>query len=403
MDLKSGYPYWAIKNGLMHAFPRLQADLRCEVAVIGAGITGALIANELAAHGHEVVVIDQRDVAWGSTAASTALLQYEIDTHAIDLAKRHGERAALLAYRACLDAIPMLAAVAHDIGDVDYKACQSLYKASTRADHAVLADEFAWRRRHGFPVRWLSRAALRDAFDLVAPAAILSDVAARVDPYRLASRLLWRLHQRGTRVFDRTRVTRITPHRNRVLLATDQHLRIDAAHVVMAGGYASQRWLRRRVARNRSSYAYMSDPLPRASLGWLDHTLLWESARPYLYLRTTGDGRLLVGGEDDETDDPARRDRMVDRKAAILQRKVARLRPDLDARPAFAWAGTFAETADGLPYFGPHPQYGPRVLFALGYGGNGITYSMLGAGLLRARIERRKHPLRALFGFERTD
>ena len=71
--------------------------------------------------------------------------------------------------------------------------------------------------------------------------------------------------------------------------------------------------------------------------------------------------------------------------------------------PAFAWGGTFAETADGLPWFGPHPQHGPRVLFAMAYGGNGITYSMLGAGLLRATVERRAHPLQALFGFGRAE
>lgn len=110
----------------------------------------------------------------------------------------------------------------------------------------------------------------------------------------------------------------------------------------------------------------------------------------------------MVGGEDDDTDVPARRDRMVMRKAARLQTKVARLFPALDARPAFAWAGTFAETRDGLPYFGAHPQYGARVLFAMAYGGNGITYSMLGAGLLRASIQRRAHPLAGLFGFARA-
>jgi len=69
--------------------------------------------------------------------------------------------------------------------------------------------------------------------------------------------------------------------------------------------------------------------------------------------------------------------------------------------PAFAWAGTFAETADGLPFFGPHPQWGPRVQFAMAYGGNGITYSMIGAGLLRASIEGKQHPLARLFSFQR--
>jgi glycine/D-amino acid oxidase-like deaminating enzyme len=32
--------------------------------------------------------------------------------------------------------------------------------------------------------------------------------------------------------------------------------------------------------------------------------------------------------------------------------------PRLDPVPAFSWAGTFAETADGLPFFGPHAQWG---------------------------------------------
>ena len=96
MDLKSGYPYWAIKNGLLSPFPALAGDLACEVAVIGGGITGALIADHLQAAGHEVAVIEQGEIGWGSTAASTALLQYEIDTPLLDLANRVGAQDAAL-------------------------------------------------------------------------------------------------------------------------------------------------------------------------------------------------------------------------------------------------------------------------------------------------------------------
>jgi glycine/D-amino acid oxidase-like deaminating enzyme len=153
LDLKSGYPYWAVKNGLMYAFPKLDTDLSCDVVVVGAGITGDLIADELAGHGHEVAVVDQRDVGWGSTSASTALLQYEIDTHAVDLAKRYDDSAALLAYQSCLHAIGELGEIARSVGDVDFSFCDSLYYASTRSDQSCLADEFAWRAQHGFPVR----------------------------------------------------------------------------------------------------------------------------------------------------------------------------------------------------------------------------------------------------------
>lgn len=401
MDLKSGYPFWAIKNGLMHAFPPLQADLRCEVAVVGGGVTGALIADELASHGHDVVVVEQRDVAWGSTAASTAMLQYEIDTSMTDLAKRYGEAAAALAYRACGDAIGMLERTAGTVGDVDFARNDSLYYASRRRHVDAMRDEFALRRRHGFEIEWLESGALHERYGLVAPGAMLSKLGARVDPYRLTYRLLTRLQGAGTHIFDRTTIERIDSTQRSVTLHTADGFTVRADHAVVAAGYANQMWLRPRVARNHSTYAFVTDPIDTDAHPALDETLIWESARPYLYLRRTADQRWMIGGEDDAVDVPARRDARVDAKAARLVRKVSKAFPGLSLGPVFAWAGTFAETRDGLPYFGPHTQYGPRVLFAMAYGGNGITYAAIGAGLLRARIERRSHPLAGLFSFDR--
>jgi glycine/D-amino acid oxidase-like deaminating enzyme len=401
MDLKSGYPFWAIKNGLMHAFPQLQKDIACDVAIIGGGISGALIANELAENGHDVVVLEERDIGWGSSAASTALLQYEIDTHMIDLAKWYGEDDAALAYRACADAIPMLQSLSAEVRDVDFGRMYSLYCASRRRHMPAMREEMALRRKHGFEVRWLEPGELRADYGIHAPGAILSELAARIDPYRMAYRLFTRLEKRGTGVFDRTAVTRVDATARGVTLQTANGLQVRAAHAVFAAGYASQKWLDQRVARNRSSYAFITDPLNKSKLRALADTMVWESARPYVYMRTTGDGRLLVGGEDDDIDIPTRRDARVDKKARKLVKKVAWAIPDLELTPAFAWAGTFAETDDGLPFFGPHVQHGPRVQFAMAYGGNGISYSMAGAPLVRALIERRKHPLAQLFSFGR--
>jgi glycine/D-amino acid oxidase-like deaminating enzyme len=401
MDLKSGYPYWAIKNGLMHAFPRLTSDLRCDVAIVGGGITAALIADELASHGHEVIVLEKRDIGWGSSAASTALLQYEIDTHLVDLARQYGEDDAARAYLACAEAIPMLQQVARGLRDVDFGRMDSLYYASKRRHVGTLQDELAARRRHGLDVEWLDADALRNDYGIDAPGAILSHLAARLDPYRMAYRLMARLQRGGTGVYDRSCVERIEATQRSVTLHTADGATVRAGHAIIAAGYASQHWLKPSVARNRSSYAFITDPLEPEELKALAGTMVWESARPYLYLRSTGDGRLLVGGEDDSVDIPRRRDARVDKKARTLVKRVAKALPRLELTPAFAWGGTFAETEDGLPFFGPHPQHGKRLQFAMAYGGNGITYSMIGAGLLRARIEGKAHPLQDLFGFER--
>lgn len=403
MDLKSGYPWWAIKNGLLHAFPALREELRCEVAVIGSGITGAIIADELSRAGHQVVVLEQRDVGWGSTAASTALLQYEIDTPMTELAELHGERDALLAYRGCLDAIELLRARAERAGACGFAPAHSLYYASRAHDERALRAEFELRARHGFPVRWLTAEEVARRYGFAAPCAILSEMAARVDPYRLAYQLLIALEARGGRVYDRSPVEKIEASEGGVTLQLGCGARVSARHLVMAAGYANQLWLDDKVAKNRSSYAFITDPIDRALLGPLQDTMLWESARPYLYLRATEEGRLLIGGEDDAVDIPAKRDARVLDKAERLMKQVNELFPHLPLTPAFAWAGTFAETEDGLPYCGTHPQYGPRVHFAMAYGGNGIVYSELSAGIIRAAIEQQSAPLSELFSFRRLE
>ena len=85
MELRSPEAFWLLKNGILNSYPSLQENIKCDIAVIGAGITGALISHSLTKTGYNTVVLDKRDVANGSTAATTSLLQYEIDTAMVDL------------------------------------------------------------------------------------------------------------------------------------------------------------------------------------------------------------------------------------------------------------------------------------------------------------------------------
>lgn len=122
---------------------------------------------------------------------------------------------------------------------------------------------------------------------------------------------------------------------------------------------------------NDGKGAAISEPLESFD-GWWEQCLLWETARPYFYMRTTADGRALVGGEDDPFRNPERRDRLVPKKTEKLAARFREMFPRIDFEVAFAWAGTFGETKDGLAYIGAVPEL-PHCLFALGFGGNGIT------------------------------
>ena len=66
----------------------------------------------------------------------------------------------------------------------------------------------------------------------------------------------------------------------------------------------------------------------------------------------------------------------------------------------FTWAGTFGETKDGLPYIGEHKKF-PNSYFVLGFGGNGITFSVTGMEMASAHLKNKKHPLTEFFKFGR--
>src|SRR5262245_6513882 len=107
-DVRSSQAYWLLRDGIGDATPALTAATSCDVAIIGAGITGALIADALVSSGRRVILLDRFEPALGSTAASTALLQYEIDTHLVDLVKQLDAPRAALAYRACVQSFALL-------------------------------------------------------------------------------------------------------------------------------------------------------------------------------------------------------------------------------------------------------------------------------------------------------
>jgi glycine/D-amino acid oxidase-like deaminating enzyme len=123
----------------------------------------------------------------------------------------------------------------------------------------------------------------------------------------------------------------------------------------------------------------VTEPIGNLHRQFPNGLLFWDLDDPYIYGRTTDDGRLLVGGKDETYRDPLRRRRAMPSKIRALAATVPRRFPRVgEIEVAFSWSGTFAETPDGLAYIGGHSRY-PRCQFALGFGGNGITYSALAA------------------------
>jgi len=400
MDLRSNYPFWLVKNGLPYVYPTLENDLTCDVAVIGGGITGALVAHALVEAGFATVVLDKREIGWGSTSASTALLQYEIDTPLQDLIELVGEDHAVRSYQACRAAIDTLEQLAQSLdAPCGFERKKSLYLASRTRDVKALCQEFELRQKFGFKLDWLDEDAITTLFGFRRPAALLSYDGAQMDAYRFTHGLLQKAKRAGLQIYDRTEVIKIKQVNDDVELFTDRECCVRARKIVFATGYETQQYLKQQPAKLISTYAVVSEPLEIPS-AWYEQCLIWESARPYFYLRTTPDGRVMMGGEDEDFRDPDRRDRLLKQKTATLQKKFQELFPQTTLEVALAWAGSFGETKDGLAYIGATDEF-PNAYFALGYGGNGITFSALAAEIIRDSLLGRHNPNAELFRFDR--
>jgi glycine/D-amino acid oxidase-like deaminating enzyme len=386
-------------------YPILSDRVDADVAVVGGGMTGALVAHAFASAGIATVLVEGALVGRGSTAASSALLLQEPDLELTELARRYGLRTSRRIWQLSRDSVRGLIALLKRLRiDCDLDVRDAVYYAIDRGDAARLRSECAFRVRAGFDADWLDPFAVRRLTGITAAGAIRTRGSARFDPYRACLGVMRAAAAAGARVFERSPVRRIAAERDRVRIHTRRGA-ITADRVVIATGYATPEF-RPLAARFRMyrTYVLATEPLSTSQqrrLGLAD-VLMWDAKRPYHYARWTTDQRLLLGGGDRLV-----RARRRSRPQFAAARRELRAYfetqfPEL-ARVEMpsAWEGLFAMTPDSLPYIGPHRRY-PRHWFALGYGGNGMTFGFLSARLLLERWQGASSRDQALFEFGRT-
>ncbi len=401
MDLKSNEPFWLIKNGLLQSYPSLREDISCDVLVVGSGITGSLIAHQCIADGYDTVVIDKREIVNGSSSATTSMLQYEIDVPLFELKGMIGEEAAQACYKACGESILNLQKIAKKINSkAGFKRKKSLYYASRKADVPSLKKEFEARKEAGFKVKWLEEEEINEQYEIFqCHGGILSDLGGSVDAFYLAHELLHYNVKKGLRVYDNNELLKVTSKRGFELAEMETGCHIKAKRIIYCVGFESANMIPEKFVDLLSTYAIVSEVDDKLNKAYKD-LLIWNTSDPYLYMRTTDDDRFLIGGEDEEFHDPIKRDELIEKKSDKLYKSFKKIFVGREFYPDFRWAGTFGSTKDGLPYIGEHPKF-KNSYFVLGFGGNGITFSVTGMEMVSDWMKGKEHPLSTYFAFGR--
>lgn len=384
LDLRTGRPVWYAYRAPRVPVEKLTRDVGADVLIVGMGISGAMMAEALSGRGLSVICIDRRGPLLGSTPATTALVQFEIDVPLTRLAGMIGRADAEQAWRRSRIAVHNLRARIAELGiKCDLSSRQSLYLAGNALGPGALHEEADARNRTGIRATYLPPAALRERFGIEHDGAILSDDNLAIDPRKLSAGLLNVASSRGARLYAQVEAADIEENAEAVRVATRQGPTITARHLVLATGYELMDIVPSDTHTVISTWAIATRP--QAARLWPAAPFIWEASEPYLYMRATPDGRVVCGGEDEDFSDEERRDALLPRKSARISEKLKRMFPQLDVEPEFAWTGSFGTTTTGLPYMGMLPGH-PRIFAVQGYGGNGITFSQIASELVCTAI-----------------
>jgi glycine/D-amino acid oxidase-like deaminating enzyme len=379
-SLRHGRPIWLDLSFPKRKYPKHGGHTDADVVIIGGGITGAICAYLFADAGVRVALLESKTVAHGSTVASTALLMQEPDRDFTSLAERFGRNMTREIWKSLARATREMSKTIRALKlNVDLCECESVYFTLDPDRVKGLRKEFDRRKAAGLPGRWLSAPALYRTTGLRAHGAIATPGNAQMNPMRACYGFLDAAAARGAQIFERSPARGVKTSRTGVDVRTTNGT-ISAARVVVATGYATSEF-RGLVGRFRLKNTFVI-ATRRLRARARQRVMAWDSDRPYHYLRWTGDGRLLVGGEDTNHRTSKGSRRRIAKAREQLLIYLTRVYPELaNEKPEYAWEGLFAETPDGLPYIGEHSRY-PKHLFALGYGGNGMTASYLAAKTL---------------------
>ncbi|MEC3859015.1 FAD-dependent oxidoreductase [Bacillus sp. WOD8 KX774193] len=375
MNLITGKLFWN-RGVSVPCYPPLENDMICDVLVVGSGEAGAHIAYFLAKIGMSVMLIEKREIACGSTFANVGLLQFFHDKSLTSLIHTFGEEKGVRAYKLCYEALRTMEKVVSNLDiDPQFIPRNSLYYASKSEDVSSLQEEYNTLQKYGFPVEYFTEVDIKERYPFTKQSALYTHGDAEVNPYLLAHSLLHKANQMGAIIHEHTEAIHIKKRQNDLICYTKTGNQIVAKNIIMATGYEALFGKKEKNTTVETSYAVVTNEIDQFE-GWHERSLIWETARPYLYFRTYKN-RIIVGGLDEAMQIQSIGDTKLLHKRDILINIVREMFPQYkNIQAEYYWAAAFGSSHDGLPILKEDKKI-HNLFYALLHGGNGTVYGMV--------------------------
>ena len=368
--------------------PRLEGAVTVDVVVVGAGLLGLSTALHLAEAGARVALIEGTEPGYGASGRNTGFVVPSLKAHVGPEAVRAalGPDGAERLYRLVDGSAETLFSVIDRLGiDCSAERTGWIQPAHSQAMVGALTIRAEQAAARGRPVRMLDAAETARVTGMTGYAgALLDPSGGQLNPLALVRGLVRAAHAAGVQLFARSPVEHVARTGAGFEVRT-AHGTVRAERVILTTNALTGKLCPALSASFVPVFAHqmVTERLDPAATGLLPTRLCLADTRRHTFaLRWSPDNRLMTGGIT-----PLGPFRLA-RTRARFARRLAHFLPGKGPfRPAFAWWGVIAHTADSLPRL---HEIQPGLIAAIGCNGRGVAlttaYGRMLAGFLNGTI-----------------
>lgn len=375
--------WYAATAPLRERYPVLGEVVRCDVCVVGAGLTGLSTALTLAEKGLSVTLLEGALVGFGASGRNGGQILHGFAAPMAAFEKQLGSRAARQCWESSLDGVALIANRVHQY-QIDCELRWGfLTTASNRHQQQALRQQQRQLTAYGYhDAQWLEGEALQSQINSPRYTAALHDSGCgQLHPLKYAQGLARAASKAGVRLFEHSPVTSIDEDKKGLQIGTPQGW-VNASSMVLACNVdigALQPQLRRSILPVQS-HIIASAPLDAACADSLlpGGAAVCSSDKLLDYFRLTADRRLLFGGR-------VRHPRPTPHSVIAERRaRLATIFPSLhDCQVDYAWSGHVDIGPARLPQIG---RQGQRIYHAQGFAGHGLALTGIAGQLMAEAI-----------------
>jgi glycine/D-amino acid oxidase-like deaminating enzyme/nitrite reductase/ring-hydroxylating ferredoxin subunit len=406
-------PVWIHKDPYSNRprFTTLREDAETDVCIVGAGIAGISAAYELVARGHEVTLIEAREVLSGETGRTSGHLATALDDHYVEIKKKHGDEGAKVAAESHGYAVKRVGEIAKQLNiECEYRLVPgyeiSQFEKGTKEyeeDIKSLKAEAEYTKQLGLNTEFIPDLTIRGwsgKHDQRGGVKFPNQGAFHPTRYLLGI-LKWLQEQPKFKIYTNTRMMSSKEStgllglgEKHVTVETESGKSIKCNHLIEATCVPLQKLSL--VAEMETDRTYcIAIRLPKDSV---EDCEIYDSAEEYKYIRFTEcdqkDTYLIIGGCDHKVGQEEPKGRFEELEAWVRERFPQAGKVD------YKWSGQVWEPVDFMAFIGKISGL-ERTYVVTGDSGNGLTHGVLASRLLADEIEGKDNPWAKLYSPKR--